>query len=178
MHGLRSPLTDIKNRSAHTNTPHSLNDDLLPPLVTIGTVTIIDNTSPLPNPHITLQRDPSPLQTTLTLSQSSSSHLPLRRTFLFRLSVTASHSPATFRGFGMLGRSHRNISIHEERDREHSTASSMTGLEESLLPLDEPSPTPSEIDKDLTCFPPFPPESEEIQHKEYEAPMPHVDQIN
>jgi hypothetical protein len=67
-----------------------------------------------------------------------------------------------FRGFGMLGRSHRNISIHKERDREHSTASSIMGLEGSLLPPDEPSSTPSEIDRDLTCFPSSPPESEEI----------------
>jgi hypothetical protein len=54
----------------------------------------------------------------------------------------------------------------------------MMGLEGSLLLPKEPSPTPSEIDRDLALFPPSPPESEEIQHIEYKAALPQPDQIN
>jgi hypothetical protein len=54
----------------------------------------------------------------------------------------------------------------------------MLGFEGELLPPDEPSPTPSEIDRDLTCFPPSPPESEEIQHIKFEAAVPPAEQIN
>jgi hypothetical protein len=54
----------------------------------------------------------------------------------------------------------------------------MSGPEGDLLPPAEPSPTPSEIDRDLARFPPSPPESEEIQHVEFEATVPPREQIN
>jgi hypothetical protein len=65
-----------------------------------------------------------------------------------------------------------------ETDRASSMASSMSGLEGELPPLAEPSPTPSEIDRDLACFPPSPLESEEIQHNELESAVPPREQIN
>jgi hypothetical protein len=55
----------------------------------------------------------------------------------------------------------------------------MSGLEEDLLPASEPSPTPSEIDRDLAQFPPSPPESTaEAQHVELKAALPPNEQIN
>jgi hypothetical protein len=54
----------------------------------------------------------------------------------------------------------------------------MSGLEGDVLPSPEPSPTPSEIDRDLARFPPSPPESEEIQHVELEVAIPPIEQIN
>jgi hypothetical protein len=45
----------------------------------------------------------------------------------------------------------------------------MLGLEGDLVPASEPSPTPSEINRDLARFPPSPPESEETHHVEYEC---------
>jgi hypothetical protein len=59
---------------------------------------------------------------------------------------------------------------------EASISSSMSGPEGDLLPPTEPSPTPSEIDRDLTRFPPSPPESEGTQH--VEAVLPPNEQIN
>jgi hypothetical protein len=53
----------------------------------------------------------------------------------------------------------------------------MSGPEGELVPPPEPSPTPSEIERDLARFPPSPPESEDIQHVEYESTAPQIDQI-
>jgi hypothetical protein len=178
MLGPRSPLIDIENISAATNTPLSLNETLLLPAVMINTVTIIDDTSPLPEPHITLQRDPSLSQTTLTLPQSSQSRPPLTRTYSFGPRITASHSPLTFRELGISTRSSRDGDDPMEMDRASSMGSSMSGPEGDLLPPPEPSPTPTEIDRDLARFPPSPPESEEIQHVELESSIPPREQIN
>jgi hypothetical protein len=60
---------------------------------------------------------------------------------------------------------------------EASTRSSMSGPEGDLLPTSEPSPTPSEVNRDLARFPPSPPESENAQHIEYEVAMPQESQI-
>jgi hypothetical protein len=53
----------------------------------------------------------------------------------------------------------------------------MSGPEGELLPPSEPSPTPSEVERDLARFPSSPPESEATQNIEYEATTPHIDQI-
>jgi hypothetical protein len=173
MHGPRSPLTDIENLSGVTNTPLFLNESLQPPVVTIDTMSVIDDTSPLPEPHVTLQRDPSPFQTTLTLPQSSTSRPPLKRTYSYGPRTTAFHSPLTFRESGISTRSNRG----GDDLMEVSTSSSMSGPEGELLPPSEPSPTPSEVERDLARFPPSPPESEATQHIEYEAITPQIDQI-
>jgi hypothetical protein len=78
----------------------------------------------------------------------------------------------------MLTRSNRDEGDPMEMDRVSSTASSMSGPEGDLLPQAKPSPTPSEIDRDLTHFPPSLPESEGTQHVEFEATIPPREQIN
>jgi hypothetical protein len=55
----------------------------------------------------------------------------------------------------------------------------MSGPKGELLPIPEPSPTPSEIEEDLACFSPSPPNLvAEIQHKITEAIAPPPTQIN
>jgi hypothetical protein len=162
--------------SGATNTLLSLNNPLLVPAVTINTV--VDDMSPLPEPHIHLQRDPSPFQATLTLPQSSTSRPPRSRTYLFGLRTTISHSPLTFRESVTHTRSNRDGGDPMEMDRSSLIASSMSGPEEELLPPPEPSPTLSEVDTDLARFPPSPPKSERIQHVELEATIPPSEQIN
>jgi hypothetical protein len=150
-----------------------LNAPLLPPVVMINTITVIDDTSPLPESHITLQSDPSPYQTTLTLPQSSPSRPPLMRTYSYGPRTTVSHSPLMFRGSEISTSASRG----GDDPMEANTSSSMSGPEGSLLLPSEPSPTPSEIDRDLARFPPSPPESEETHHDEYEATLPREEQI-
>ena len=41
-----------------------------------------------------------------------------------------------------------------------------------------PSPTPSQINADLACFPPSPADSEAVRYQVMEATTPPLDQIN
>src|SRR5947208_10238858 len=97
-YGVRSPLTNIANASLSITAPPSENNS--PPLLTpamLNATTVVDDTSPLPNPPFPLPSlNITQIAISLTYPSPSTSWLPLRQNASFGARSPSLHSPLTF----------------------------------------------------------------------------------